>query len=275
MMREAAQRGVKVVVNSNSTLWTPELAERTIASGVARIKLSIDSADAEEFRCIRGVALDGVCKKIRLLTEAKQRSGRRRPVLQLNVVVQAGNLLHLDRFFPLADELGVDRLRFKSVLGFRVDELHVHKVESAAESTVRDALARAREAAEGTSVENNFAKFAKRLETKGAERGVIEQSEGEPEGCVPQCIYPWFATFISNRGVVRPCCKFYRDGMFDAGNILEQPMRSIWHGEGYRRARERFVARQPIHAVCLDCDQHDRSRALLERARRRYPRLAR
>ena len=58
--------------------------------------------------------------------------------------------------------------------------------------------------------------------------------------------------------------------MQDLGNVLEQPMAAIWHGDAYHCARNTFLANRPIHAVCLDCDQHARSRKLLERAQRRY-----
>lgn len=270
MIADATTRGITVSVNTNATVWTTELAERTIASGVDRIKLSLDAADPEAFRRIRGVDLDPVCEKICLVSRAKLRIGARRPTLSLNVVVQAGNAAHLDRFFALAEQLNVDRLRFKTALGFRVVELDAHQVGRADETAVRAAIARGREAAESSNVSNNFAAVARRLESQLDGDAGTQRPSDRPPCWVPQCLYPWFSTFISNRGVVRPCCKFYRDRMYDAGNAVDEPMRAIWHGDYYQHARRSFLSNRPIHAVCLDCDQHARSQTLLERSRRRY-----
>jgi len=272
MIADAAERGIAVSVNTNSTVLTAELAERVVASGVERIKLSLDSAVPDEFLRIRGVPLERVCEKIKLLVEAKRRSGGEKPILSLNVVVQVENVLHLDRFFPLAEQLGVDALRFKAVLGFRAAQLEGLKVGgAAAEPAVGEALARAKAAAENSAVPNNFARFVRKIAPATRQStpsgGQRDKSEKAP---FPRCLYPWLATFISSRGVVRACCKFYRDGMLDLGNVLAEPMAAIWHSSAYRRVRRAFLEGRPAHPVCLDCDQLGRSRAAMERARRRY-----
>jgi MoaA/NifB/PqqE/SkfB family radical SAM enzyme len=93
-------------------LWllTAGLALAKHANKVAElcesVTVSMDGADAETYRAIRGLdAFDQVCRGVRAMTE------RRVPTI-LRVTVQRANFRQLGRLVDLAGDLGVDRISF-------------------------------------------------------------------------------------------------------------------------------------------------------------------
>jgi heme b synthase len=93
--------GLRVVMATNGTLLTQAIAEELTASGIKRVSISIDGADAQEhdqFRKVPGAFL-GALDGIELLKS-------RGIEYQINTTVTKHNLHHVGKILDMAIELG-------------------------------------------------------------------------------------------------------------------------------------------------------------------------
>lgn len=94
---------------TNATLIREEEAERLARSALRGISVSLDGPDAATHDVIRGPKrFDHACRGVRALVKAGARD------VTLRVTVSTQNIDTLDRFAPLAEELGVAKVVFKA-----------------------------------------------------------------------------------------------------------------------------------------------------------------
>ena len=93
---------------------------------------------------------------------------------------------------------------------------------------------------------------------------VIEKEEydwttADGESCIrPRvsngCTFPWYAMVICADGTVTPCPQDFWAKMA-MGNLRENTLREIWHGEPYRALRRGFRDDIDSLALCRQCDR--------------------
>ena len=67
------------------------------------------------------------------------------------------------------------------------------------------------------------------------------------------CILPWIHTEFTTEGTAKPCCLYRGDPM---GNLKEESLLDIWHGEKYNNLRQEFLdGKQP--KGCAMCWQNE------------------
>jgi radical SAM protein with 4Fe4S-binding SPASM domain len=69
------------------------------------------------------------------------------------------------------------------------------------------------------------------------------------------CTRPWRLMYVQANGDVSPCCfaPFTgKNGEPVLGNVFEQSVENIWHGEKYRKFRQAFLSGQPPQC-CEGC----------------------
>lgn len=67
------------------------------------------------------------------------------------------------------------------------------------------------------------------------------------------CILPWIHTEFTTEGTANPCCLYRGDPM---GNLKEESLLDIWHGEKYNNLRQEFLdGKQP--KGCAMCWQNE------------------
>ena len=94
-------KGLRMVLATNGTFVTDEVARKLIASGIRRVSVSIDGPDAashDAFRCVPG-AFDAALAGI----EAMKRSGME---FQINTTITQKNLAQIREIHDLAHRLG-------------------------------------------------------------------------------------------------------------------------------------------------------------------------
>lgn len=105
LARHATDRGLRVALATNGTLVTPEVARKIAESGVRRVSISIDGADAvthDAFRAIPG-AFDAALRGFRNLKKAGMS-------VQINTTVARHNVTQLPAILDLARSIGADAL---------------------------------------------------------------------------------------------------------------------------------------------------------------------
>lgn len=108
MLRLARQKGIAVSFITNGSLLSPDAVRQILDAGVEKVSVSMESADADSFRAIRGGKLEKVLAGIeRLLAERAARS-LDRPVVGVSVTVLKRTQGHLAGILALYRRLGLD-----------------------------------------------------------------------------------------------------------------------------------------------------------------------
>jgi MoaA/NifB/PqqE/SkfB family radical SAM enzyme len=108
MVRAARARGIEVSTITNGSFFTPARITEILDADLGAMLVSIESADPDAFRAIRGGSLEKVRRGIRALVEAKRRAGRRRPHLGFAVTLLADTQDQLPKILDLYASLGMD-----------------------------------------------------------------------------------------------------------------------------------------------------------------------
>ena len=138
----------------------------------------------------------------------------------------------------IADEYGVDAVRFKSINTFDIyDE---EKLDIKPEELLEQ-LKKTEESAREIQTEHNLKNI---ITNFGNYR--------RPEGKHP-CYIPWLEVYIQWYGGVRLCCEFYSK-KYDFGNILKEDFRTIWNSQKMQKVRHEFKKGNLPFPVCENCN---------------------
>jgi len=101
----ATSLGIRVALATNGTLVTKQVARRILDSGVRRVSISLDGADASTHDAFRGIpgAFDAALRGFRNLRELGMS-------LQINMTIARHNAHQLPAVLEMAKEMGADAL---------------------------------------------------------------------------------------------------------------------------------------------------------------------
>jgi AdoMet-dependent heme synthase len=105
LARNATEKGLRVALATNGTMVTKDLARRIVDSGVKRVSISLDGADATTHDTFRGIpgAFDAAVYGLRNLKELGMS-------VQINMTIARHNARQLPRVLDLARGIGADAL---------------------------------------------------------------------------------------------------------------------------------------------------------------------
>jgi MoaA/NifB/PqqE/SkfB family radical SAM enzyme len=252
MVRYAAARGIAVSTNTNLTALSPRRAEECVKSGLRRIHVSLDAADARAYEYIRvGARFDKVLRNLGWLTQAKRRAGGLLPEIALVAVAMRRNLEQLPALVRLAGEYGVDSLSVQHLahdfgesslpLRYRPMREFVEDETLLAEDPARVQrwFDEARTVAEALGVRlrlPNPRPQPRRESLRGRER----------------CDWPWRGAYVAFSGEAMPCCMVATPDRANLGSMTEGTVADVWTGQAYRDFRARLESDNPPE-VCKGC----------------------
>jgi MoaA/NifB/PqqE/SkfB family radical SAM enzyme len=108
MVSACRARGIRVSLITNGSVFTRENVDRLIGDAVESIHVSLESADADEFRTIRGGKFSKVVEGLRLLVARRRELGRDRPVVGFSVTVLRRTLEAIHDIVALYKQLELD-----------------------------------------------------------------------------------------------------------------------------------------------------------------------
>ncbi len=120
--RNAAEASEWVFVSTNAINLDEKQAARLIETGIHKIGVSMDGANPETYRSMRGIdGFEGAIVGVRNLVKARNRLGRKEgeiqlPQIQFCFVMLKRNLPDLLKVIELAARLGVDMVRVQNPL---------------------------------------------------------------------------------------------------------------------------------------------------------------
>jgi MoaA/NifB/PqqE/SkfB family radical SAM enzyme len=252
MVRYAVQRGIDVSTNTNLTALSERRAEECVKSGLARLHVSLDAAEARAYEYIRvGASFSKVLRNLGWLNQAKERLHAALPEIRLVAVAMRANLEQLPALVRLAHRYRVHSLSIQhlahdfseSSLPLRYQPMRrfVDQETLATEDPARVQRwfdeARAAAAATGVRLRlPNSSPQPRPAAARGRER----------------CDWPWRGSYIAYSGEAMPCCMVATPDRKNFGSMTREGVAPVWNNEAYRTFREQLESDDPPD-VCRGC----------------------
>jgi MoaA/NifB/PqqE/SkfB family radical SAM enzyme len=251
MIRYLKERGTYVLFNTNGTLLNERRCRDLVDSGLDELRVSLDAAEPETFKAVRGKdAFERIVKNVRQLRALQRRLAAEKPRVSLWLTGLRETVRQLPAFIDLARDIDVG-------------EVHLQRLVFFAEG---QGLARQDQALFDRLGENEE-EFIREAERRAAAHGIVFDASGatEPGTSLRRagdrrpwslCTRPWTLMYFTAHGRALPCCiaPFSMRGYdsFTLGDATQHTLREIWNGEAYRGFRRALLTDQPSPA-CGAC----------------------
>jgi radical SAM protein with 4Fe4S-binding SPASM domain len=211
-----------VSTSTNGHFLSSENAKKTIESGLDKIIISLDGADAATYLNYRkGGDFEKVITGIKTLTALKKTLKSYSPLVVLQFLVFKQNEHQINEMLKLSRELGADALEFKTAQ-------HYDYVDGNPFMTSIDKYSRYRKDKSG--------KY--RVKTRMHNR----------------CWRMWHSCVITWDGSIVPCC-YDKDAMHCYGNLHKSDFKKIWKGEEATAFRHRLRQSRKDIEICSNCHE--------------------
>ena len=222
MVEYAAQKGIYTITSTNGHFLTPEMAERTVKSGLSRMLISIDGATQETYESYRKEGnLAQVIQGAKNIIAAKKRLKSKTPHVVFQFLVVKPNEHEIPAIKKLAKEIGVDELKLKSAQIYDYHQGH---------DLIPDnhQYSRYREQADGTYILKN------ELHNR--------------------CWKMWQSCVITWDGKVVPCC-FDKDASHSMGSLQHHSFEEVWKAKPYQAFRNAILTGRDQIDICTNCSE--------------------
>jgi radical SAM protein with 4Fe4S-binding SPASM domain len=233
MIAYANRKALQSAFFTNATLLTPEIADRLVhAPGLIEIKVSIDTADPEEYAALRvGADLGNVLANLGALVRMRNESGGIVPAVTVSMTAMPRYIRGIPRLVESLRDVGIHALQVKDVFSL---EGTLHNDRLSAEDRARIDEYQRVYAKEDFRIIHLRGTSVNRVETR-------------------TCIAPWHTLYVNAAGGVQPCCFTpFREMIF--GNLLETEFRNLWNNDAYRAFRHELKTGVP--KPCAICPAH-------------------
>jgi MoaA/NifB/PqqE/SkfB family radical SAM enzyme len=250
-------RGTYVLFNSNGILLNARRGQELIDAGLDEYRLSMDGATRQMYAHVRGVdAFDKIWRNIRTFLTVQKERYPSKPVVSLWFTAMRENLHELAGLIDLAYENGIREIHLQRLVYF--EQGLAHSQQALFRRSTREELELVRrcdQKCQELGITFTAAGSATPLES--LIRADFNQSGDRPWS---GCRRPYTMTYITSSGNVLSCC-FAPFGHSSAkeyqqerviGNVFQEPIEAIWHGERYQAFRRAFESDHPAKH-CSQC----------------------
>lgn len=246
-------RGTYVLFNSNGILLNAKRGQALIDAGLDEYRLSMDGSTRETYAQVRGVdAFDKIWRNIRAFIAMQKEQHASKPAVSLWFTAMKENLHELPGLVDLASESGIREVYLQRLVYFG------------------EGLAQSRQSLFRRSTREEL-ELVDQCEQTCKERGITFKAAGSAtplesllrdfgERPWSGCQRPYTLTYITASGNVLSCCfapfghksaKEYKEERV-LGNVFQEPIEAIWHGERYTAFRRAFESDHPAKH-CAQC----------------------
>lgn len=222
MVQYASQKNIYTATSTNAHYLDDEKAKQTITSGLDRLIISIDGTTQDTYEQYRvGGNLEKVIAGTKKIIEWKVKLKSKTPHIIFQFLVVKPNEHQIDEVKSIAQELGVDKVVFKTA------QIYDHKHGSPLLTTI-DKYSRYKLQPDGTySIKN-------KLEN--------------------HCWKMWQSCVITWDGKVVPCC-FDKDATHQLGDLKSVSFKSIWNNVAYKNFRGALIKSRKEIDICTNCTE--------------------
>jgi MoaA/NifB/PqqE/SkfB family radical SAM enzyme len=253
MIRYLKERGTYVLFNSNGILLNAVRGQALIDAGLDEYRLSMDGSTRETYARVRGVdAFDKIWRNIRAFIIQQKEQDASKPAVSLWFTAMRENLHELPGLIEKASEHGIQEIYMQRLVYFE------------------KGLATSQQALFHRATSEELA-LIDHCEHVSKERGITFKASGTaaPLDSVMRdfgerpwsgCRRPYTLTYITASGNILSCCfapfgykstrEYHQERVL--GNIFQEPIERIWHGERYNAFRRAFESNTPAKH-CSQC----------------------
>jgi len=251
MIRYLKDRGSYVLFNTNGTLLTRRKGRELIDSGLDELRVSLDAAEPEAFKLVRGRDMFArIVRNVSAFRAMQRDLAVERPRVSLWLTGLKETVDQLGDFVRLAHEIDVAEIYLQRLVYFP---------EGQGLARLESALFAGGEDEEGRRVREAEA-LARSLGISFNASGATDPASSiTPEGGAQPwslCRRPWTLMYFTAHGRAIPCCiaPFSARGYdgFTLGDATQQSLREIWNGPRYQAFRSALLSDEPP-AACAGC----------------------
>jgi radical SAM protein with 4Fe4S-binding SPASM domain len=225
MVKYASSKKIYTATSTNAHYLKDDVAQKTVASGLDRLIISIDGTSQDTYESYRiGGSLDKVIEGTRNIIAWKKKLRSKTPHVVFQFLVVGPNEHQIPEVYKIAEELGVDQVVLKTaqIYDYKNGSLLIPQ---------QDRYSRYQKNADGTySIKSSMDNH---------------------------CWKMWHSCVITWDGKVVPCC-FDKDAHFVLGDLSQNSFQEIWNGEKYQRFRQSLMRSRSEIEICKNCTEGTR-----------------
>lgn len=222
MVSYASSRRIYTATSTNAHYLNDSNARKTVESGLDRLIISIDGTTQDTYQQYRvGGELSKVLEGTRNILKWKRELNSRTPHVIFQFLVVRPNQHQLAEMEAIAQEMGVQDLRFKTA--------QVYDYEN------------------GNPLIPTLTKYSRYRKQKDGTY-VIKNN------MLNHCWRLWHSTVVTWDGMVVPCC-FDKDAKHRLGDLKEASFRQLWKGIAYNNFRKAVLRSRTEIDICKNCTE--------------------
>lgn len=222
MVAYAHKNNIYTATSTNAHFLNDAVAKRTVQSGLDRLIVSLDGLTQEVYENYR---INGKLEKVIVGTKNilkwKAELHSKTPYLIFQFLVVKPNQHQIEDAKKLAQELGVDEIRFKTA--------QIYDYEN------------------GNPLIPTIEKYA-RYRKKANGKYVLKNK------MLNECWRMWSSCVITWDGKIVPCC-FDKDASHQLGSLATNSFKKIWFSESYKNFRKAILTNRKNIAICKNCTE--------------------
>jgi len=247
MISYAKQKGISVSTTTNCT-FIESISAKVVQSGLDLLKISIDAATPETYKTIRGEDwFEKVIDGTKSILSSRREHNSKTPYVRFQYVLQRANIGELSKILELAGRLGVDAVFFQPLEMENVEHLREELVADLQYPEMVSTLRTTQVVAKQLRIDTNLDVLLRKPTHYWHKR---ERSRGWNQR---MCLFPWFSTYITVEGALRPCCLFTVEKEANMGNIFCEGFDSVWNNKKYRDFRRAISGGLSPFKKCETC----------------------
>ncbi|ATL46595.1 radical SAM protein [Chitinophaga caeni] len=222
MVKYANEKGIYTATSTNAHYLNDANAKRTVESGLDRLIISIDGTTQDVYTQYRiGGQLHKVIEGAKNIVKWKRELKSKTPFVFFQFLVVKPNEHQIEDIKRLAEEIGVDQVRFKTA------QVYDYEEGNRLIPTI-DKYSRYHKNEDGTyTIKNKLAN---------------------------QCWRLWHSPVITWDGLVVPCC-FDKDAQHRLGDLKKSSFKTLWHNDEYHNFRSQLMKGRKNIDICANCSE--------------------
>jgi radical SAM protein with 4Fe4S-binding SPASM domain len=208
--------------STNAHFLNDAVAKKTVESGLDRLIVSIDGITQEVYEQYRVHGdLSKVIEGTKNILKWKKELKSATPHVIFQFLVVKPNEHQIEGVKQLANELGVDEIRFKTA------QVYDYK--------------------NGNSLIPTIEKYSRYKQNKDGTFSLKNK-------LVNQCWRMWHSCVITWDGLVVPCC-FDKDATHRLGNLQTASLKDVWNNKDYNNFRRAILKSRSEIDICKNCSE--------------------
>lgn len=223
MVKYASSKKIYTATSTNAHYLNDDAAKKTVESGLDRLIISIDGTTQEVYKQYRvGGNLDKVIEGARNIIKWRTSLNSKTPFVFFQFLVVKPNEHQIEEIKKLAEEIGVDEVRFKTA--------QVYDYENDPNQLI--------------PIQEKYSRYK-----------IGKDGKYKPKNkMVNRCWKLWHANVITWDGLVVPCC-FDKDAIHRMGDLKSGSFKQIWKSDTYKKFRSELMTGRKNIDICSNCSE--------------------